>query len=123
MLLDQLRDLLPRVFLLEQGLDIVFVQLGQPLDERFALNAQANFEVLGEWLNIAAASGYEPAFGRIRDVLEGVGRLKFLMPLYQALGASAPTRALARECLANARHFYHGTALRIVEEIVAAYPG
>jgi len=93
------------------------------LDERFALNAQANFEVLGEWLNIAAASGYEPAFGRIRDVLEGVGRLKFLMPLYQALGASAPTRALARECLANARHFYHGTALRIVEEIVAAYPG
>ena len=33
------------------------------------LTGQGNYEILVEWLTIAAGSDYEPVFGRIREVL------------------------------------------------------
>lgn len=92
------------------------------LDATFALSERTNYEILVEWLSIAAASDYEPVFARVREVLTTVGRMKFLRPLYGALGATPRTRSLAREIFAAAKPGYHALSSRVAEELMAAYP-
>jgi leukotriene-A4 hydrolase len=93
------------------------------LDAVLQLTARRNYEVLVEWLTIAAASDYEPVFPRLREVLTTVGRMKYLRPLYGALGAHARTRALARGIYAEAASGYHALSRRVVESVMAQYEG
>lgn len=92
------------------------------LDTSLRLTERGNHEILVEWLTIAAASEYEPAFARVREVLTRQGRMKYLRPLYTALGKHARTRSLAREIYAEAGPGYHAVARRMVEGIFAKYP-
>jgi leukotriene A-4 hydrolase/aminopeptidase len=92
------------------------------LDEHFKLMDRGNHEILVEWLTLAAAADYEPAFARIREVLVRVGRMKYLRPLYGALGQHPRTRALAREIFAAASPGYHGLSRRVVASVLEAYP-
>lgn len=92
------------------------------LDSSFSLNGRSNYEILVEWLTIAAASDYEPCFTRVREVLTTVGRMKYLRPLYGALGATPRTRALALEIFAEAKPGYHALSARVAEECMATYP-
>jgi leukotriene A-4 hydrolase/aminopeptidase len=91
------------------------------LDGSLALMDRGNYEILVEWLCIAAASGYEPAFPRIREVLIRIGRMKYLRPLYKALGATAATRDLARSIFAEASPGYHGLSRRVVQGVIDGY--
>lgn len=91
------------------------------LDASFGLNARGNYEILVEWLSIAVASDYEPAFARVREVLVTVGRMKYLRPLYNALGKHARTRTLAREIYAEGRAGYHSLSRRVIESIIEKY--
>ncbi len=92
------------------------------LDEHFRLMGRGNYEILVEWLTLAASADYEPAFSRIREVLLRVGRMKYLRPLYGALGLHARTRALAREVFAAASPGYHGLSRRVVQSVLDSYP-
>ena len=92
------------------------------LDEHFQLMGRGNHEILVEWLTLAAAADYEPAFPRIREVLLRVGRMKYLRPLYGALGQHTRTRALAREIFAAASPGYHGLSRRVVASVLEQYP-
>jgi leukotriene A-4 hydrolase/aminopeptidase len=92
------------------------------LDEHFKLMGRGNHEILVEWLTLAAAADYEPAFPRIREVLGRVGRMKYLRPLYGALAGSPRTRALAREIFAAASPGYHGLSRRVVQSVLDGYP-
>jgi leukotriene-A4 hydrolase len=92
------------------------------LDEHLQLMGRGNHEILVEWLTLAAASDYAPAFPRIREVLVRVGRMKYLRPLYGALGGSSRTRALAREIFAVASPGYHGLSRRVVQSVLEAFP-
>ncbi|MGA2081666.1 MAG: M1 family metallopeptidase [Holophaga sp.] len=91
------------------------------LDRKLALTGRGNYEVLVEWLTLAAASGYRPAFGRIREVLLKVGRMKYLRPLYAALAANPDTRELAREIFAQAEPGYHNLSRRVVRGVLDKY--
>jgi leukotriene A-4 hydrolase/aminopeptidase len=91
------------------------------LDRSLSLTSRGNYELLVEWLVIAATSDYEPLFLRIREVLLRVGRMKYLRPLYRALGSHPRTRALAREIFASAAPTYHTLSRRVVEGILAKY--
>ncbi|WP_306589925.1 M1 family metallopeptidase [Geothrix sp. 21YS21S-4] len=91
------------------------------LDEHFHLMGRGNHEILVEWLTLAAAADYEPAFSKIREVLTRVGRMKYLRPLYGALGRHARTRTLAREIFAAASPGYHGLSRRVVQSVLEAY--
>ena len=93
----------------------------QWLDSQLKLTGRGNYEILVEWLCLAAGSGYEPVFPRIREVLMRVGRMKYLRPLYTALGATAATRALGRELFAQAGPGYHGLSRRVVQGALAKY--
>jgi leukotriene A-4 hydrolase/aminopeptidase len=94
----------------------------QWLDENLDLTGHGNYETVVEWLTIAAGSDYEPVFGRVREILTRVGRMKYLRPIYTALGKHERTRALAREIFEEARAGYHGVARRVVETVLEKYP-
>ncbi len=92
------------------------------LDDRLKLTERGNFEILVEWLCLAAGSGYAPVFDRVRQVLSTVGRMKYVRPLYQALGKTEPGRRLAREVFAQAAPTYHSLTRRVAEGVIAKYP-
>ena len=48
--------------------------------------------------------------------------MKYVRPLYQALGKTAPGRALAREIFASAAPTYHSLTRRAAESVMAQYP-
>ncbi len=91
------------------------------LDQTFKLTVRGNYEILVEWLTIAAGSDYEPVFDRLREVLLQVGRVKYLRPLYTALGGHARTRALARDIYSRARSKYHVLSRRVAETVMGKY--
>ncbi|MGE5126809.1 MAG: M1 family metallopeptidase [Betaproteobacteria bacterium] len=91
------------------------------LDEALSLTGRGNYEILVEWLTVAAASDYEPVFDRLREVLLQVGRMKYLRPLYTALGRTPRTRALARELFAQAAPRYHQLSRRVAASVIAKY--
>jgi leukotriene-A4 hydrolase len=92
------------------------------LDRNLELSGRGNYELLVEWLTIAGGSDYEPVFGRIRDVLTRVGRMKYLRPLYTALGSHPRTRTLGREIFSAAKESYHALSRRVVESAISKYP-
>lgn len=91
------------------------------LDEAYGLTRRGNYEILVEWLTIAAGSDYEPVFPRVREVLTRVGRMKYLRPLYGALGRHPRTRDLARSIFAEASPGYHALSRRVVESVIEKY--
>jgi hypothetical protein len=91
------------------------------LNQNFNLTQRGNYEILVEWLTIAAGSGYEPVFDRVRQVLLEVGRMKYLRPLYTALGKHARTRALAREIYSQGKARYHTLSRRVIESVLDKY--
>jgi hypothetical protein len=92
------------------------------LDRTFGLDGRGNHEILVEWLVIAAGSDYEPAFPRLRAVLTRVGRMKYLRPLYLALGRHPRTRQLARSIFTEASQGYHSLSRRVAESLIEKYP-
>ena len=91
------------------------------LDENFKLTERGNYEILIEWLTIAAGSDYEPIFGRIREVLLKVGRMKYLRPLYSALGQHPRTRSLAGEIYEQGKAGYHILSRRVIESVMEKF--
>jgi len=89
------------------------------LDETFQLTAQGNYEVLVEWLTIAAGSAYEPALPRVREVLTDVGRMKYLKPLYNALKNNDKTLVFAREVFDAVKDSYHPLSKGAIEGLLA----
>ena len=91
------------------------------LDAALGLTGRGNHEILVEWLTLAAGSDYEPAFARLREVLLRVGRMKYLRPLYAAMGRHPRTRALAREVFAEAAPRYHSLSRRVAASVIEKY--
>jgi hypothetical protein len=91
------------------------------LDQNFNLTRRGNYEILVEWLTIAAGSEYQPVFDRVRAVLLEVGRMKYLRPLYAALGRNPRTRALAKEIYAQGKSRYHTLSRRVIESVIQKY--
>ena len=56
------------------------------LDAAFKLTNTGNSEILNQWLLIAIANQYKPAYPALEKFLTGMGRRKFLRPLYTGAG-------------------------------------
>jgi leukotriene-A4 hydrolase len=91
------------------------------LDTQLRLTSRGNYEILVEWLTIAVGSDYEPVFGRTREVLTQVGRMKFLRPLFTALGKHARTQQLGRDIYEAAKETYHSLSRRVIEATMAQW--
>ncbi|MDQ3263613.1 MAG: M1 family metallopeptidase [Myxococcota bacterium] len=93
----------------------------EKLDAEHHLTSSTNYEVLVAWLVLATRSGYAPALERVGQVLRGVGRMKYLKPLYQALASRAETRELARSTFEAAFDTYHPIAKQVVESLLRGH--
>ncbi len=89
------------------------------LDGRFGFTGSGNSEILCAWLERAIASGYTPADARLEEFLLGIGRRKFLKPLYEALCKTEAGRVRAKAIYERARPRYHAVATRTLDPIVA----
>lgn len=88
------------------------------LDAAHALTESTNAEIVGQWLVLAAANRYEPAYSRMETFLITVGRRKFLTPIYRALVQTEDGKAQAREIYAKARDGYHAISRGTLDGIV-----
>jgi leukotriene-A4 hydrolase len=88
------------------------------LDSRLGLNRAGNNEVLFAWLNLALANRYEPAVPVAERFLAGMGRRKFVFPLFETLaGEGEWGRPIARRIYAEARPSYHSVTTGSVDEL------
>jgi aminopeptidase N len=90
------------------------------LDAALDLTGRGNYEILNQWLCLAAAAGHPPALVRARRLLSEVGRMKFVRPLYQALTRTPEGKTLAREVFASAAPTYHALTRRAAEAALSA---
>ncbi len=87
------------------------------LDAR--LTASTNYDVLVAWLTLALQSGYRAVVPRTEGVLDEVGRMKYLRPLYGALVAEPATREVAVAAFARNRDAYHPIARQMIASLLA----
>lgn len=90
----------------------------QQLDEAFAFSSSGNSEVLHAWLHHVIANRYEPAYPALESFLTGMGRRKFLQPLYQRLAETPEGTEMAKRIYAKARPSYHSISSNTIDEIL-----
>ena len=89
------------------------------LDRAFQLSQSGNAEVLFAWLQLALANRYEPAVPAAERFLLGMGRRKFVSPLFETLaGEGTWGRPIAERIYARARAGYHPVTASSVDRIL-----
>jgi aminopeptidase N len=88
------------------------------LDRAFRLTRAGNAEIANQWLLMAIAAGYEPAFPRLEEFLTSMGRRKFVKPLFEALVKTEEGRRRALALYRKTRPLYHPITVETVDRIV-----
>jgi len=100
--------------------DLPLARIGE-LDRAFALSRSGNSEVLFAWLQLALGNRYEPAVPAAESFLLGMGRNKFVAPLFRTLVETGEWgRPIARRIYARARPLYHSVTVSNVDRILGA---
>ena len=85
------------------------------------LDTQRNSEVRFSWLMLAVANRFEPAVPNLEDFLTGMGRRKFVRPLFSALVKQGDWgRELAGRIYQAARPGYHPMTADAVDAVMAS---
>jgi leukotriene-A4 hydrolase len=101
--------------------DLPLAKLGE-LDATFGFTKSGNSEILCDWLVLTVRRNYAPAKPRLEEFLMGVGRRKFLKPLYTELAKTPEGLAWARAVYGKARPRYHAVATGTIDQLLAAKP-
>src|SRR5690606_16365199 len=91
----------------------------EQLDAAYGSTGTANGEIAMRWYPLAIRSGYGAAYPAAAEFIARVGRRKRIIPVYDALVATAPGLALARETFERARPGYHPITTASVEKLLA----
>ena len=70
------------------------------------------------WLELAIATDYAPAYPALERFLTGMGRRKFLRPLYTELAKTPAGLARAKAIYAKARPGYHAVSRGTIDTIL-----
>ncbi|HKH46891.1 MAG TPA: M1 family metallopeptidase [Thermoanaerobaculia bacterium] len=88
------------------------------LDAAFRFTQSGNSEILNAWLLRAIRGNYEPANPALEHFLAGMGRRKFLKPLFTELAKTPAGAELALRIYEQARPGYHPLSQQMVDEIL-----
>ena len=88
------------------------------LDEAFKFTTSQNSEILSQWLLLAIPNRYERAYPALEQFLTGMGRRKFLKPIYEALAKTPEGTEMALGIYKKARPGYHSVSRNTVDEIL-----
>ena len=86
------------------------------LDDTFKLSARGNNEILFEWLRIAIANRYEPAFPALDRFLTSQGRRKYVAPLFADLAKTDWGKKMAMDIYRRARPTYHSVSTGTIDK-------
>jgi aminopeptidase N len=90
------------------------------LDAAFGFSRTGNSEVFALWAVESIKREYKPAYPAIESFLTGMGRRKFLGPIYGELAKTEEGLAFARKIYEKARPTYHPLSVDAVDRIVGA---
>ncbi len=94
------------------------------LESTFSLNQAQNSEIRFAWLMLAIANRYDDARDSTERFLLGMGRRKFVAPLFEALmGEGNWGERQARRIYREARPRYHSITTNTVDELVGTSDG
>ena len=82
----------------------------QRIDTEFHLTGSGNDEILAQWLLMAVKNHYEPAYTKLTEFLQTVGRRKYIKPIYEELAKTPEGRERALRIYRVARPAYHPIA-------------
>jgi leukotriene-A4 hydrolase len=88
------------------------------LDRTFHFTQSGNSEILFEWLMMTIRNGYQPAYPRLEQFLNEVGRRKYIRPLYMELAKTPAGKDRARAIYKSARPGYHPIAVASIDPIL-----
>jgi leukotriene-A4 hydrolase len=88
------------------------------LDSAWSLTQTGNNEIEFNWLRVAIANDYAPAWPRLESYLTTIGRRRLIKPLYEDLMKTAAGAERARAIYARARPNYHPIATATLDGIV-----
>ena len=89
------------------------------LDRTLNLSNEGNAELKFAWLQIAVAHRYQPAVPTLEQFLTGMGRRKFVLPLFNSLWNEGDWgRAEARRIYQTARPTYHSVTTNSVDALM-----
>ncbi|XAR56104.1 Leukotriene-A(4) hydrolase [Bertholletia excelsa] len=94
------------------------------LDARYRLAESKDYEVKVAFLQLAISSGCRDYYGEVEKTLKGVGRMRYLRPLYSVLvqgNAKEEEKVLAKRLFSEACDFYHPIAQGVVESILSKH--
>ncbi|MBV8730891.1 MAG: leukotriene A4 hydrolase C-terminal domain-containing protein, partial [Acidobacteriia bacterium] len=94
------------------------------LNREFHFSRTGNSEILSQWLLMSIRARYEPAYPLLEKFVTGVGRRKFLKPLYGELLKTPEGADRARAIYVEARPGYHPIARATLDGMMrASVPG
>lgn len=88
------------------------------LDDAFHFSDSRNSEILHAWLLLAVQSRYEKAYPALERFLTGMGRRKFLQPLYAEMAKTPEGTEMALRIYKKARPGYHSVSRQTIDEIL-----
>jgi aminopeptidase N len=89
------------------------------LDRAFHLTDSGNAEVLFAWLRLALANRYAPAVPAAERFLGGMGRMRFVVPIFETLiGEGDWGRPIAERLYARTRPAYHSVTRDRVDRLL-----
>lgn len=88
------------------------------LDETFRFSKSGNSEILFAWLELAILNDYKKNYPELKDFLTGIGRRKFVRPLFMALVKTEEGKKFAREIYSISRPNYHYVTQATVDAIL-----
>ncbi|XP_027367344.1 leucine aminopeptidase [Abrus precatorius] len=94
------------------------------LDSRYKLSESKDYEVKVSFLHRAISCGCKAYHNEVEKTLKGVGRMKYLRPLYTSLVNSSGNeddKVFAKRLYSEARECYHPIAQGVVEAIFAKH--
>lgn len=94
------------------------------LDSRYKLSESKDYEVKVSFLQRAISCGCKDYYNEVEKTLKGVGRMKYLRPLYTALvkgSGKEDDKVFAKRLFSEARESYHPIAQGVVEAIFAKH--
>ncbi len=92
------------------------------LDAAFGFTATGNPEILTVWLLHCIDHRYEAAYPALESFLTGMGRRKFLVPLYSRLAETGEGKRYALEIYERARSTYHPISYGTIDALLEWTP-
>jgi hypothetical protein len=90
----------------------------ETLDREFHLTSSKNVELEFQWLIMAIEKDYQPAYQRIEEFLNTIGRRKYVKPLYRELVKTPEGRQWALSIYRKARPLYHPITRAAVNSVL-----